>query len=128
VQNFTYSSVNHTVPAGGELSFDYSFNPNERLDTRDFILSLSVFYEAQGASGNVIRAHASTFFNETVTTIAGPQNVSNTAFMAMFLLVIGAVSAGVVYSGLLAPEAKRTRTDSGTGSTGPTGAKAPKSN
>jgi hypothetical protein len=113
VQNFSYSGVNHTVPSGGELSFDYTFEPNERLDTRDFILALSVFYEAQGASGNVIRAHSSTFFNQTIATVAGPQDVSNFAFMAVLLLVVGAISAGVFFSGVLAPEAKRSTIDLG---------------
>jgi Translocon-associated protein (TRAP), alpha subunit len=114
VQNFTYGVVNQTVGSGGEMSFDYSFEPNERLDTRDFSLSLSVFYEAQGASGNVIRAHSTTFLNQTVTAVAGPQIVGNTAFMALLIAVIAAAGGGAYYVKTLGEDSQRTTTEMGT--------------
>lgn len=107
VQNFTYGVVNQTVGAGGEMSFEYEFEPNERLDTRDFTLALSVFYEAQGTSGNVIRAHSTTFVNQTVTTIAGPQTVGNATFMALFVAVIAAAAGGAYYAKSLGDETQR---------------------
>lgn len=114
VQNFTYGVVNQTVGAGGEMSFEYEFEPNERLDTRDFTLALSVFYEAQGASGNVIRAHSTTFVNQTVITVAGPQVVGNATFMALFIAVIAAAAGGGYYAKTLGDETQRTVPEMGT--------------
>jgi Translocon-associated protein (TRAP), alpha subunit len=114
VQNFTYSVVNQTVGVGGEMSFDYSFEPNERLDTRDFTLSLSVFYEAQGATGKVIRAHATTFMNQTITTVAGPQAVGNATFMALLIAVLLAAGGGAYYVKTFGEEAQRGATELGT--------------
>lgn len=109
VQNFTYGLVNTTVGAGGEMSFDYEFVPNERLDTRDFVMALSVFYEAQGATGNVIRAHATTFLNQTVTAVAGPQTVGNAMFMVLLLATIAAASAAGFYVKSLSEEKKEKK-------------------
>lgn len=114
VQNFTYGVVNRTVGAGGELSFDYVFEPNERLDTTDFILALSVFYEAQSASGNVIRAHSTTFFNQTVTAVAGPQTVNNAMFMVLFTLFVAAAAGTGYYVKSLGEESKRSGPEMGT--------------
>lgn len=94
VQNFTYGVVNKTVGSGGEMSFSYSFTPNERLDTRSFQLALSVFYEAQSSSGNAIRGHSTTFFNSTVGTKPGAQSMSNGAFLLIvFVSIAAAVGA-----------------------------------
>ncbi len=104
VQNFSYTEVNASVPSGEELSMAYSFTPNERLDTRDFQLAMSVFYEAQNSEGNALRGHSTTFYNSTVGTVPGPQAVSNTAFLiltALFLIVSG---AGIAF--LLKPPAE----------------------
>lgn len=106
VQNFTYGVVNSTVGAGGEMSFEFAFTPNERLDTREFVMALSVFYEAQGASGNVIRAHATTFLNQTVTAVAGPQAVGNTLFMFLLLGAIAAATGAGYYAKSLSDEKK----------------------
>lgn len=94
VQNFTYSVVNKTVSPGTELSFGYTFEPNERHDTRSFQLALSVFYEAQGSSGNAIRGHSTTFYNATVATEAGPQTIDNGTFIAIALAVVAAAVGG----------------------------------
>lgn len=90
VQNFTYTVVNKTVSPDNELSFSYAFTPNERLDVRSFQLSLSVFYEAQGSTGNVIRAHSTTFYNATIETQPGPGSMSNGVFMLITFVLIGA--------------------------------------
>ena len=117
VQNFTYGAVNETVVPGGELSFEYDFVPNERLDVRDFTLALSVFYEAQGATGNVIRAHSTTFLNQTITTVAGPQVVNNATFMALFITVI-AVGCGLGWHLKKMSDDSRVSGEVGTGTSG----------
>eukprot|EP00178_Gracilaria_changii_P005737 TRINITY_DN195_c0_g1_i2.p1 TRINITY_DN195_c0_g1~~TRINITY_DN195_c0_g1_i2.p1 ORF type:complete len:157 (+),score=17.28 TRINITY_DN195_c0_g1_i2:916-1386(+) len=94
VQNFTYHIVNKTVAPDGELSFSYSFTPNERLDIRPFQLALTVFYEAQGSTGNAIRGHSTTFFNTTVATEPGPQSMSNGLFLLIVALILGASGGG----------------------------------
>jgi hypothetical protein len=114
VQNFTYGIVNQSVPAGGELSFDYTFEPNERLDTRDFTLALSVFYEARNVRGNVIRGHSTTFFNSTVSTQAGPQAVSNMTFVVFLVAALVAAGGGVYYASTLSESTKRTNVEMGT--------------
>lgn len=114
VQNFTYGVVNKTVGAGGELSFEYTFEPNERLDTTDFVLALSVFYEAQSTAGNVIRAHSTTFFNQTVTAVAGPQTVNNATFMVLLVLFIVAAAGAGYYAKSLGEDSKRNGAEMGT--------------
>lgn len=111
VQNFTYGVVNSTVSAEGEMSFDYAFTPNERLDTREFVMALSVFYEAQTATGNVISAHSTTFLNQTVTAVAGPQAVGNTLFMFLLVAAIAAATGAGYYAKSLSDE-KKTPTSS----------------
>lgn len=91
VQNFSYTMVNRSVAAGDELSFSYSFIPNERLDVRPFQLALTMFYESQSSRGNAIRGHATTFYNATVTAKPGTQTISNSLFMIIFGLVVAAV-------------------------------------
>jgi hypothetical protein len=120
VQNFTYAVVNQTVPPGGEISFDYSFEPNERLDTRDFTLALSAFYEAQSTKGNVIRAHSTTFFNETIIAEAGPQAVNNVAFLAILLVTVAAAVGGIFYVKTLSDHTKRSVPEMGTTSSSAT--------
>lgn len=95
IQNFTYGMVNKTVESGEELSFSYTFTPNERLDVRRFQLAVSVFYEARGSSGNAIRGHSTTFFNNTIETKAGEQTMSNSMFMILTAVVVGAGIGGV---------------------------------
>lgn len=108
VQNFTYHVVNKSVNAASELSLAYTFQPNERLDTRPFQLSLSIFYEAQSSSGNAIRGHSTTFFNETITTKAGPQSINNTTFMLLVVLVMGGVAGGIAFAMSSGSDQKRT--------------------
>lgn len=97
VQNFSYSSVNASVQSGEELSLQYSFKPNERLDTRKFQLALTMFYEAQSSDGSALRGHSTTFFNSTVDTLPGPQAVSNTVFLALVALFIAASFAAIAF-------------------------------
>lgn len=113
VQNFTYGVVNKTVGSGGELSFSYSFTPNERLDTTPFQLALNVFYEAQSPTGNAIRGHSTTFFNSTIATEAGPQSMSNSMFMIILVVLIVA-AAGGYYAFMNMEVAKNTPTEMGT--------------
>lgn len=112
VQNFTYSVVNKTVPANSELSFSYKFTPNERLDTRPFQLALTVFYEAQGSTGNAIRGYSTTFCNATVGTVPGPQSISNGLFMVILLVLVGAAIA--TYFVLKNTDAKKEAVEMGT--------------
>lgn len=112
VQNFTYAMVNKTVPAQSELSFSYEFTPNEHLDTRPFQLALTVFYEAQGATGNAIRGHSSTFYNATVGTVPGHQSISNGLFVVIVLVLVGAAVAG--YFVLKNTEARKETVETGT--------------
>lgn len=114
VQNFSYGQVNRTVFAGEELSFDYVFTPHERLDTRDFGLALTVFYEARGSTGKVVRAHSSTFFNDTVRSIASPQEVNNTTFLAVLVVVLALVGTSVYFAKFFLDDTKRTSAETGT--------------
>lgn len=113
VQNFSYTGVNRTVPAGEELSMSYAFTPNERLDTRSFQMALSVFYEAQSPGGDALRGHSTTFYNATLATRAGPQSINNTAFLVLTALFV--IACGCVIAFLLAPTAEPTKRPAGEG-------------
>lgn len=104
VQNLTYTLINATASANSELSMQYSFTPNDRLDTRPFQLALTVLYEAQTADGNALRGYSTTFYNSTVATRAGPQTVSNTAFLGLATLFVTLCAGAVAY--LFAPSAE----------------------
>lgn len=114
VQNFSYHGVNKTVSANKEMSLWYKFTPNERLDTRKFQLALSVFYEAQSSAGNAIRGHSTTFFNETVGTVAGEQSIGNTTFMIILVLCIAGAVAVIVYLLSGSQESKKAMPEMGT--------------
>lgn len=96
VQNFTYQVVNRTVESGQELSLNYRFLPNDRLDTRDFRMALSLFYEARNTGGEAVRSHSSTFFNQTVKAVAGPAKVS-ASYAAFIVSLLAALGAGGFY-------------------------------
>lgn len=114
VQNFSYGQVNRSVAAGEELSFEYTFIPNERLDTTDFSLAITVFYEARGSTGNVIRAHSTTFLNQTVHAVAGPQEVNNATFLALLVVALAGIGAGIYFMKGVLDESKRSSTEMGT--------------
>lgn len=90
VQNFSYTMLNRSIGVGGELSFSYTFIPNERLDVRPFQLALTMFYEAQSTSGSALRGHSTTFFNSSITTKPGPHTMSNGLFMLFFSMAVAA--------------------------------------
>ena len=113
VQNFTYEVVNKTVSPGNELSFSYSFTPNDRLDIRNFQLALTVFYEAQSSSGNAIRGHATTFYNSTITAKPGTKSSNNGIMFLLTIIVIGAgIGAYFIYQ--RTESTKATATETGT--------------
>lgn len=113
VQNFTYQEVNKSVHSNEELSFSYTFTPNARLDILPFQLAVTLFYEAQGSSGNAIRGHSTTFFNETVATEPSPQAMSNSVFVLVFTVVIGA-AIGAVFVLRRAGSSKASHAEMGT--------------
>ena len=77
---------------GGEISLEYKFQPDARLEPRDFVVALTVFY--QDSKGEYF---SNTFFNQTVEIIEIKKMI-DWELISMFLIIIG-IFAGVGESG-----------------------------
>lgn len=91
VQNFTHMGYGQVVKPGEEVSLEYKFLPDPRLEPRDFVVALTVFYV--DGSG---KWYTSTFFNQTVNIVEVKKLVD---WELLFLIVLFATGiAGVVYA------------------------------
>mmetsp|Transcript_12282 Transcript_12282/g.30014 ORF Transcript_12282/g.30014 Transcript_12282/m.30014 type:complete len:240 (-) Transcript_12282:716-1435(-) len=108
VQNFTNVGYGQVVKPGEELSLEYKFFPDPRLEPRDFIVALTAFYS--DSKGNW---HSTTFFNQTVE-IVEVKKLIDWELLFMFAL-FGAAIGGIAYwvysyivsLGWLKPQKKR---------------------
>ena len=76
------------VAAGGEISLDYKFMPDARLEPRDFVVALTVFY--QDTKGQY---YSNTFFNQTIEIIEIKKMI-DWELLSMLAIVFG-LFAGV---------------------------------
>ncbi len=75
------------LPSGSELSFEYEFLPDARLEPRDFVVALTVVYHDN--KGNYF---SNTFFNNTIEIIEIKKMID---WELIFLfLILGALAAG----------------------------------
>lgn len=90
VQNFTQQVYLRDLPSGSELSFEYEFMPDARLEPRDFVVALTVVYHDN--KGNYF---SNTFFNSTIEIIEVKKLID---WELIFLfLILGALAAGAGY-------------------------------
>jgi hypothetical protein len=96
---FTSMQVYHqTVDAGKQLSIEYKFMPDPRLDNRDFTVALTVFYH--DAAGKYF---SNTFFNQTVS-IVEVKKLIDWELIFLFVLLGGLAAVGIYFlSSFLAP-------------------------
>ncbi|GAX75809.1 hypothetical protein CEUSTIGMA_g3252.t1 [Chlamydomonas eustigma] len=90
IQNFTQQIYHQVVLSGQEISIDYTFMPDPRLEPRDFVVALTVFY--QDKTGQF---YSNTFFNQTVEIIDDKKLV-DWDLISMFVILAG-LAAGAVY-------------------------------
>mmetsp|Transcript_36631 Transcript_36631/g.81524 ORF Transcript_36631/g.81524 Transcript_36631/m.81524 type:complete len:238 (-) Transcript_36631:670-1383(-) len=90
VQNFTEQIYHQPVESSQELSLEYKFMPDPRLEPRDFVVALTVFYhDAKG------QYFSNTFFNQTIEIVEVKKLIDwELIFLFMF---IGGLVAAVVY-------------------------------
>jgi len=90
IQNFTQQIYHQVLLSGQELSIDYKFMPDPRLEPRDFVVALTVFYQDKNG-----QFYSNTFFNQTVEIIDDKKLV-DWDLISMFIILAG-LAAGLVY-------------------------------
>lgn len=110
LQNFTQLGYGQVIKPGEELSLEYKFLPDPRLEPRDFIVALTAFYvDSQG------KWYSSTFFNETINIVEVKKIVDWELLFLILLFAIGisgiayGVYAYTVSVGWVKSQKKRTR-------------------
>lgn len=83
------SQVYHqAVAPGEEISLDYKFMPDPRLEPRDFVVALTVFYhDGKG------QYYSNTFFNQTIE-IVEVKKIFDYELVSMFVILAG-IAAGI---------------------------------
>eukprot|EP00798_Chlamydomonas_sp_ICE-L_P028292 gene28292-31402_t len=89
IQNFTQQVYLQTIAPGQDLSFEYTFLPDYRLEARDFTVALTVVY-----SNSKQQFFSTTFFNNTVELIEQKQMVDHEMVSLVLLLAAMALGAG----------------------------------
>lgn len=98
VQNFTEQVYHQPVLAGQQLSIEYKFMPDHRIDSRDFVLALTVLYHD---SAN--KFYSNTFFNQTISVVEIKKLIDwELIFLFIFLGSLVAGGAYLLY-GVMAP-------------------------
>lgn len=99
VQNFTQQFYHQAVAPGKEISLDYKFVPDPRIEPRDFIVALTVFY--QDTKGVYF---SNTFFNQTIEIVEVKKLIDwELIFLVFFLLALAGGIGFLIYS-LVAPQ------------------------
>ena len=94
VQNFTQQIYHQAVAPGKELSIEYKFMPDPRVEPRDFIVSLTVFY--QDTKGVYF---SNTFFNQTIEIVEVKKLIDwELIFLYVFLIALVGVIGYLAYS------------------------------
>lgn len=110
VQNFSNIGYGQMLAPGEEVSLEYKFFPDGRLEPRDFTVALTVFY-GDAAGG----WYSSTFFNETINIVEVKKWVDWELLGLVGLFAVAASGLGyaaysyVVSMGWLKPQKKRAR-------------------
>ncbi|KAL6745623.1 translocon-associated protein alpha subunit [Haematococcus lacustris] len=110
VQNFTQMGYGHILEPGQEVSLEYKFMPDHRLEPRDFTVALTAFY-----SDSKGRWHSTTFFNQTINIVEVKKMV-DWELLFLIALFVAAIAAAaysaysyVVSLGWLKSQKKRQR-------------------
>lgn len=90
VQNFTQQLYHQPLAVGQEISVEYKFLPDPRLEPRDFVVALTVFY--QDPKGQY---YSNTFFNKTIDFVE-EKKLIDWELIFLFVFLIG-LASGVVY-------------------------------
>lgn len=98
VQNFTQQMYHQAVAPGKEISFEYKFMPDRRVDPRDFIVALTVIY--QDPKGVYF---SNTFFNQTIEIIEVKKFIDWEMFFLYVFLVGLLVGSGYLIYTIVAP-------------------------
>jgi hypothetical protein len=89
IQNFTQQLYFAVLPAGQEISVQYTFRPDPLLAGRDFQLALTLFYE-----DNKGGFFSTTFFNQTVDFTEVEKLIDHEVLFLYLLLVAAIAGAG----------------------------------
>lgn len=90
IQNFTQSVYLQVIPPGEDLTFEYTFNPDYRLEPRDFTVALTVVYHNEKE-----QFFSNTFFNETIEIVEEPKLIDYE--MISLVVLLAAIAGGAVY-------------------------------
>eukprot|EP00798_Chlamydomonas_sp_ICE-L_P015427 gene15427-21510_t len=90
IQNFTQMIYQQKIAPGEDLSFEYTFTPDHRLEARDFTVALTVVYH-----NDKDQYFSTTFFNNTVELVEQKQLIDYEMISLVVLLV--AMACGAVY-------------------------------
>lgn len=92
IQNFTVRAVNQLLPPQSEVTVEYRFTPDERLEPADFHLSGWIFYNATEPATDIFR---STWVNATVEVYEKPAQLTVGSFFSY--VVIFSIIGGIAY-------------------------------
>jgi hypothetical protein len=85
IANFSVEAYHQAVAERSGRSFEYRFTTHERMPSRPFQITLTVFYETGAAK------HASTFFNQTAD-ILEPDSVIDTEALGLLATFVGIIA------------------------------------
>lgn len=96
VQNWTSPMYTTVVPPDTQGSFSIKIKPDVNLQARDFIVSMTTFYEsADGVK------FSNTFFNNTVYVVEPTGFLDlETGFMYLFIVAVVGLVAGAIFKAL----------------------------
>ncbi|KAG1674966.1 hypothetical protein FOA52_014761 [Chlamydomonas sp. UWO 241] len=90
IQNFTENVFHADLAPGAEISLEYRFQPDARIEPRDFVVALTVLYH-----DNKGKYFSSTFFNSTVEIVEEKKMIDWELIQLTCILAVGL--AGFVY-------------------------------
>jgi len=114
VQNWTSPVYNIVVPPDTQGSFSIKIKPDLNLQPRDFIVSLTTFYESDD------ELFSSTFFNGTVYVVEPTGSLDmETFFMYFFIVAVVGLIAGAIFkalqsAGVVKKKSKPRKVETGT--------------
>mmetsp|Transcript_17764 Transcript_17764/g.24555 ORF Transcript_17764/g.24555 Transcript_17764/m.24555 type:complete len:266 (+) Transcript_17764:88-885(+) len=97
IQNWTSPVYNTIVNPGDQASFSLIITPDVNLQPRDFLVSLSVFYQSDDGED----LYSSTFYNGTIHLLEPPGFLDmETFFMYFFIVAVVGLIAGALFKAL----------------------------
>jgi hypothetical protein len=93
IQNFTVRWTSNLLPPHSEVTVEYKFKPDEKLEPLDFHLSGWVIYNDSSSTPIIYR---SLFFNQTVEVLEKSAGWSVQSFFTTLLILAGVALGGYV--------------------------------